>query len=376
MAQNREESSFTPQKTGYNRHFPRSFLLNYGPALHNPSNEAILSRLRDFNCEWLKRPNIVASEFAMTIKDNMPLIRQFSGTVFSEEFVEDLLESFDPLIPAMKRLDNKDKTDQTPPSREDVIQVLKNVDENETLQVCIMDGYNAAGALMMFTTQILAIQTLMRNTEDYAEKMTRSTSSQHFKSDPTPRGMRNYILDAITKRTRPIPRHISVWDEEDDHDETPVTQTRSRRRSAQRRSTTQAATSNWEEEDNPLRTRSRKTSQSQISKQAKTKQKTKRSSSNEDESEPQQERSRCIPSYKRRKTESSQPTTSKDISESSESSSSEEQPKNKGTTSREQSKTSVEKPIPRYRKQQKQQELDPKSKVEQNSSSTSSSTTD
>ena len=115
MAQSREESTstFTGRKTRYNRHFPRSFLLNYGPALQNPSDEAILNRLRDFNCEWLKRPNIAASEFAMTLKDNMPLIRQFSGTVFTEEFVEDLLQSFDPLLPAMMRLDNKDKTDQT-----------------------------------------------------------------------------------------------------------------------------------------------------------------------------------------------------------------------------------------------------------------------
>ena len=158
MSYTREESStsFSTQKTGYNRHFPRSFLLNYGLALQSPSDDAILSRLRDFNCEWLKRPNIALSEFAMTVKDNMLLIRQFSGTVFTE-FAEDLLESLDPLIPAMKRLDNKDKTDQTPPSREDVIQVLRNVDENETLQACITDGYNAAGALMMMTTHMLTI---------------------------------------------------------------------------------------------------------------------------------------------------------------------------------------------------------------------------
>lgn len=83
-------SSFSARKTGYNGHFPRSFLLNYGPALQNPSKQAIFSRLRDFNYEWLKRPNIVASEFAMTIEDNRPLTCQFSGTVFTEEFVEDI----------------------------------------------------------------------------------------------------------------------------------------------------------------------------------------------------------------------------------------------------------------------------------------------
>ena len=33
------------RKTGYNRHFPRSFLLNYRPALQNPSNDVVLSHL-------------------------------------------------------------------------------------------------------------------------------------------------------------------------------------------------------------------------------------------------------------------------------------------------------------------------------------------
>ena len=33
------------RKTGYNRHFPRSFLLNYRPALQNPRNDVVLSHL-------------------------------------------------------------------------------------------------------------------------------------------------------------------------------------------------------------------------------------------------------------------------------------------------------------------------------------------
>ena len=33
------------RKTGYNRHFPRSFLLNHRPALQNPSNDVVLSHL-------------------------------------------------------------------------------------------------------------------------------------------------------------------------------------------------------------------------------------------------------------------------------------------------------------------------------------------
>lgn len=49
-------------------------MLNYEAALQDLSDEKILSRLKDFNCEWLSRPNIAISEMAQTIKDNWPLI--------------------------------------------------------------------------------------------------------------------------------------------------------------------------------------------------------------------------------------------------------------------------------------------------------------
>ena len=55
----------------------------------------------------------------MTIKDKMPLIHQYSGTIFVPEFVEDLLNSFNDLLPALATMDNKDKTDQTSASREE-----------------------------------------------------------------------------------------------------------------------------------------------------------------------------------------------------------------------------------------------------------------
>ena len=190
------------RKTSYNWHFPRSFLLKYGPALQDPTDNAILNRLRSWNCEWLSRLNIAISELPMTTKDNMPLIRQFHGTLFCDQFLDDLLSSFDHLLPALSRLDNKDKTDQTPPSREDVVSLLRNLDQDTDLRQCIMDGFNAGGLLMMLVTQVLAIQTLMRNAEDFADKVSKEAQHQPFKEDPSPRGMRSYILNSITKKRR------------------------------------------------------------------------------------------------------------------------------------------------------------------------------
>lgn len=157
----------------------------------------------------------------MTIEDNRPLTCQFSGTVFTEEFVEDILESVNELIPAIQRLNNKDKCNQTPPTREDVNQVLRNVDENSTLHECVMDAYNEAGALMMYTTHLLCDPDLNEKQKNTPKKRGLQQASPS-KMTPLPRGMRNYILDSITKRRCAIPRHVSVWDEDDEEDVTAV----------------------------------------------------------------------------------------------------------------------------------------------------------
>lgn len=66
-----------------------------------------------------------------------------------------------------------------------------------------MDSFNAAGPLMMLTTQALAIQTLSQN-------IVKKVSSEPQHEDPTPRRMQNYILDTVTKKCHNIPRTISV----------------------------------------------------------------------------------------------------------------------------------------------------------------------
>ena len=86
----------------------------------------------------------------------------------------------------------------------------KNLDQNTDLVEAILDGFNAAGPLMMLTTQVLAIQTLMCNPEEFAEKVNRVPQSQGFRENQTRRGMHNYILDSITKKRRIILRSISV----------------------------------------------------------------------------------------------------------------------------------------------------------------------
>lgn len=76
-------------KTNRNKHFPRSFLLNYERALQNVSDDAVLNRIHHWNCEWLTRPNIAISEMATTLKKNLQLIQLYAGTIFTNGFIDD-----------------------------------------------------------------------------------------------------------------------------------------------------------------------------------------------------------------------------------------------------------------------------------------------
>ncbi|XP_078368487.1 uncharacterized protein LOC144652314 isoform X1 [Oculina patagonica] len=156
------------------------------------------------------------SEMAMTIKDNLPLIRQFSGSILQETFVENLVSPFEAMEETLVKLDNKDKNNNEAASRQEVINVLRTIDENANLDQAMSDAYNLAGPLFNLSVQLFAIQTLMQNPQDFAEKLSRTLANENFRHDPTPKRMREYLLDAIVKRRRPTNRGASIWDDNDD----------------------------------------------------------------------------------------------------------------------------------------------------------------
>ena len=120
-------------------------MLNYGEALANLPDDRILSRLFDWNCEWLARPNIAMSEMASTLKDNWSNILAYRGTVFTESFVDDLKTFVDPLIDPLRRVDNKDKLDTDPPDADDDVQILKAINGEPWVEDLFTDAFNAVG---------------------------------------------------------------------------------------------------------------------------------------------------------------------------------------------------------------------------------------
>ena len=255
MSQVSSSSSFlsgsgTAPKTSYNKHFPRSFLLNYGGALQDLNDEAVLKRLHDFNCEWLQRPNIAMSEMAQTLRENFPLLLQHTQGALDGNFVKSILRHFRPLAGALSRLDNKDKSNNDPATREDVVTVLKTITSEAELEDCIREGLNAAGSLFMVCVHLLVPLTLMRNAEEYAEKACRTPANQAFKEEPSVRRMCSFVLDSITKRCRPVPG-ASIWDcvdEEDDDSSNAHSSSRGRPRGRPTAGASRRLPSSWEDE--------------------------------------------------------------------------------------------------------------------------------
>ncbi|CAH3024310.1 unnamed protein product, partial [Porites evermanni] len=140
-------------------------MLNYGAALQDLSDEKILSRLKDFNCEWLSRPNIAISEMAQTIKDNWPLIEKQSGTVFTRKFVQDLGAVVLPLMDTYARLDNKDNSTHDPLTHDGALEV---VNVNPDVEQLMVTAFNAAGPVLMTSIQMLAVNALLHNVNNFA----------------------------------------------------------------------------------------------------------------------------------------------------------------------------------------------------------------
>lgn len=211
MSHSSGKGGATP-KPNYNKHFPRSFMLNYGEALSNLPDEKILCRLFDWNCEWLSRPNIPISEMVSTLKENWTNIMAYRGTVFTEEFVDDLCNFVDPIVDPLRRVDNKDKLDMDPPDANDVLKILKAINFEPWVEDLFMDAFNAVGPVLMMSIHILVINCLMHNPDVFAERSVRAPSTEKFKENPTFKNMMKYLIDQILMRRRTVKRSTNDWD--------------------------------------------------------------------------------------------------------------------------------------------------------------------
>ena len=124
----------------------------------NLPDDKILYRLKDLNCVWLLRPTIAISEMASPLKDNWDNIRTYKGTVFTEEFIEEIQNFVDPVTDSLHHLDNKDQLVNKPPDTDDVLDVLKAISDKPEIEDLFINAFNATGPILM-----MAIHHVLRN---------------------------------------------------------------------------------------------------------------------------------------------------------------------------------------------------------------------
>ena len=198
--------------SNYKTHFPRSFLLNYGEALQDLPDDKIFARLKDWNCEWLSRPNIGMSEMAATLKDNWDNIPRHRGTVFTPSFV-DKLESFcSPIIPALRRLDNKDRYSNEAPDKDDILDVIEAIHKDEVTETMFMQAFNACGPVLMMAIHVLAFNCLLHNPEAFADQSVKNASTEALRTHPTKTAVNQYLIDTILQKRRTVQRTDDLWD--------------------------------------------------------------------------------------------------------------------------------------------------------------------
>ena len=181
---------------------------------------------------------------AHTLRENLPILATQTPGVLDADFVDSILVHFRPLSAQLSRLDNKDKSTSEPATREDVVALMKTITGEPELEERLREGLNAAGALFMTCVHLLVPLTLMRNPQDFADKARRTPANQKFKEDPTPRRMRDFILDSVTKKRRPVPG-ATIWEAVDDEEEESQPATSSRR--------ARSLPSAWEDEPDSAR---------------------------------------------------------------------------------------------------------------------------
>lgn len=217
MYQAQQSSSSTPVRRGvqYQRHYPKSFVNAYGTAMQNPTQDDILSRVWEFNCEWVKRPKVGISETCQTLLENQRILENYRGVVFCPEFVDAFIHHLDTARTALRKVNNKDKTVEGTTTESDVLAVLRLIN-NSSFNKLATDAFNAGGAAFSMGVSAMVPSTLLTNQKQYADKLPQKKSTEEFKADPSPTHLQHYLLENITPPAESVLRHTlatTMWEE-------------------------------------------------------------------------------------------------------------------------------------------------------------------
>lgn len=172
------------------------------------------------------------SEMASTLKDNWDNISRLKGTVFTSSFVNQLETFCRPIMPALRRLDNKDRYCHDPPDKDDILDVIEAIHKDEQTETLFTQAFNACGPVLMMAIHILAFNCLLHNPEALAEQSVKDNSTDALRTNPSNQAVNQNLIDSILQKRRTVQRSDNLWDRSlyNSATDTPPKQTEQNRR--------------------------------------------------------------------------------------------------------------------------------------------------
>ena len=189
---------------GFFQQFPRQFVRPYGEADTAPNEETILKRIKPFTCEWLLRPKIALSEFSDTILKNTELMKTDEQNVLNADFVSNLETQLKPL---KKNITNLNREHEGEATEKNVVETLKFLyKENDELDNMVDSMFHVGGALFVTAIQYIVARTLIRNPEEYAQRVeSEDGSDATFQRQRDIVSMKDYIVHSVIGKHKKVP---------------------------------------------------------------------------------------------------------------------------------------------------------------------------
>lgn len=116
-------------------------------------------------------------------------------------------------MPALRRLDNKDRYCHDPPDKDDILDVIEAVHKDENTEQLFMEAFNACGPVMMMAIHVIAFNCLLHNPDAFAEESVKNAATDALQTNPTKQNVNQYLIDAILQKRRTVQRNTdNLWD--------------------------------------------------------------------------------------------------------------------------------------------------------------------
>ena len=189
----------SPKAVNFFRHFVGNFIQPYGIAHKDlTKEETILKRVVPMNCELLLRPKVTASEFAVTVEQNLKYLSSCKlPFVKSDKFAE-WQEKLAPLMEALAKLNTTSDQGQANPG--DVKTMLKTMlSDDETMDQFFQNLVEAGSSMYLMGIHFPVAKTIFTNPERYAEKLVGDSKPlRASKANPSIKGLKAFLTETCT----------------------------------------------------------------------------------------------------------------------------------------------------------------------------------